>query len=92
MPDTPPTSPRIKKRQRWLTGLLLGVWLLTSFGPSFFARELSFQLWGWPIHFWMAAQGSILLFMFIVVLYAWLMNRWEAQEAAFKAQTLKAKD
>jgi putative solute:sodium symporter small subunit len=29
----------------------------------------------------MAAQGSILLFICIVVIYAWLMNRWEAQEA-----------
>jgi putative solute:sodium symporter small subunit len=30
----------------------------------------------------MAAQGSILMFICIVVIYAWLMNRWEAQEAA----------
>jgi len=37
---------------------------------------------GWPLYFWMAAQGSILLFICIVVIYAWLMNRWEAQEVA----------
>jgi putative solute:sodium symporter small subunit len=30
----------------------------------------------------MAAQGSILVFIIIVVVYAWLMNRWESQEAA----------
>jgi len=34
------------------------------------------------LYFWMAAQGSILFFICIVVIYAWLMNRWEAQEAA----------
>jgi putative solute:sodium symporter small subunit len=37
---------------------------------------------GWPLYFWMAAQGSVLVFVAIVVLYAWLMNRWEAEEAA----------
>ena len=36
---------------------------------------------GWPIYFWMAAQGSVLVFVAIVVIYAWLMNRWEAEEA-----------
>jgi uncharacterized membrane protein len=30
----------------------------------------------------MAAQGSVLVFVAIVVVYAWLMNRWEAQEVA----------
>jgi uncharacterized membrane protein len=29
----------------------------------------------------MAAQGAILVFIGIVVVYAFLMNRWEAQEA-----------
>jgi cation/acetate symporter len=40
------------------------------------------MVWGWPLYFWMAAQGSILFFICIVVVYAWLMNRWEAQETA----------
>lgn len=75
-------SPALKKRQRRLTAVLLLVWAATSFGPGFFARSLSFELWGWPFYFWMAAQGSILIFLFIVVLYAWLMNRWEAEESA----------
>jgi putative solute:sodium symporter small subunit len=69
-------------KKRILTAVLLMVWLLVSFGPSFFARDLSVIVRGWPLYFWMAAQGSILLFICIVVIYAWLMNRWEAQEAA----------
>ena len=40
------------------------------------------MVWGWPLYFWMAAQGSILLFICIVIVYAWLVNRWEAQESA----------
>jgi putative solute:sodium symporter small subunit len=70
------------QKKRILTAVLLLVWLLISFGPSFFARDLSVIIGGWPLYFWMAAQGSILLFICIVVIYAWLMNRWEAQEAA----------
>ena len=70
------------RKKRILTAVLLLVWLLVSFGPSFFARDLSVMVGGWPLYFWMAAQGSILLFICIVVIYAWLMNRWEAQEAA----------
>jgi putative solute:sodium symporter small subunit len=69
-------------KKRILTWVLLLAWLLISFGPSFFARDLSMMVWGWPLYFWMAAQGSILLFICIVVVYAWLMNRWEAQEIA----------
>jgi putative solute:sodium symporter small subunit len=68
-------------KKRVLTTVLLILWLLVSFGPSFFARDLSILVWGWPLHFWMAAQGSVLLFIGIVVIYAGLMNRWEAQEA-----------
>ncbi|WP_396441906.1 DUF4212 domain-containing protein [Limnohabitans sp.] len=70
------------QKKRILTAVLLLVWLLVSFGPSFFARDLSVMVRGWPLYFWMAAQGSILMFICIVVIYAWLMNRWEAQEAA----------
>lgn len=75
-------STALKKRQRRLKLSLLALWLVVSFGPTYWARTLSFEVWGWPFHFWMAAQGSILVFLTIVVVYAWLMNRWEAQEAA----------
>jgi putative solute:sodium symporter small subunit len=79
-PVTPSTS--LKKRQIRLTALLLAVWAFASFGLPFWARDLSFDLWGRPFHFWMAAQGALLVFLLIVAVYAWLMNRWEAQEAA----------
>jgi putative solute:sodium symporter small subunit len=74
-------SPALQRRKKRLTVLLLCIWLAVSFGPTFFARTLSFEIGGWPVHFWMAAQGAILVFIGIVVVYAFLMNRWEAQEA-----------
>ena len=82
MADDPTPSPRLKKRQLRLTVVLFLVWAVASFGPGFLARSLSFEVLGWPFHFWMAAQGSILIFLAIVVIYARLMNRWEAEELA----------
>jgi putative solute:sodium symporter small subunit len=80
MHDKPAPSPTLRSRQKRLTAVVLGVWLLASFGPSFFARELAFEVLGSPFYFWMAAQGSILVFIAIVVVYAVLMNHWEAQD------------
>lgn len=71
----------LRRRQKRLSAFLLLVWLLASFGPSFFARELTFDVLGSPFYFWMAAQGSVLVFIAIVAIYAVLMNRWEAQAA-----------
>lgn len=82
MPEVQVHSPALRRRKRRLTAVLLCVWLVVSFGPAFFARTLSFEMGGWPLHFWMAAQGAVLVFIGIVVVYAFLMNRWEAQEAS----------
>lgn len=61
---------------RILTGLL-GVWAFTSFGCSiFFADFLDrFRLGGFRLGFWMAQQGSIYVFVVLIWLYVWLMNR-----------------
>ena len=53
-----------------VTALLLLVWLLVTFGVSYFARELSFSFFGWPFSFWMAAQGSLVIYCLIVWFYA----------------------
>ena len=58
-----------------LKGGLLAVWAALSFGVCFFARDLSFMAGGWPFGYWMAAQGSVLGFIAIVVIYAIVMRR-----------------
>jgi putative solute:sodium symporter small subunit len=73
---------KLRFRKRVLTAVLLSLWLSVNFVLPFFARDLSFNVWGWPLHFWLSAQGSLLVFLAIVVVYAWLVNRWEAQFAA----------
>lgn len=59
------------KKLRSLTFILLGIWLAVSFSIIFFARELSgLILFGWPVSFYMAAQGSILIYLLLIAVYA----------------------
>jgi len=63
-------------RLRWI---LLLIWGSVTFGVAFFARDLSFNVLDKPFGFWMAAQGSVLMFLAITWVYALLVNRWEKQ-------------
>jgi hypothetical protein len=63
-------------RLRWI---LLLIWGSTTLGVAFFARDLSFKVLEKPFGFWMAAQGSLLIFLAITWIYALLVNRWEQQ-------------
>jgi putative solute:sodium symporter small subunit len=70
-------------------GLLL-LWALVSFGGTYFARDLQLLVFGsWPLGYWIAAQGAVLVFIVIVVAYGWAMNRFERQDAE-RAQALEA--
>ncbi|UGQ45839.1 DUF4212 domain-containing protein [Massilia endophytica] len=63
-------------RTRKMTLWLLGVWLTTSFCAVFFARELTgLSIFGWPVSFYLAAQGASLVYLAIIGLYAWRMRR-----------------
>lgn len=65
-------------RVRGLTALLLLLWAAASFGVVFEARRLTFSFFGWPFSFWWAAQGALLVFLALVAVYAWAMNRLDA--------------
>jgi putative solute:sodium symporter small subunit len=65
-----------------LTAGLLLLWALVTFGLPFFVLNLRFQWLGGPFSFWMAAQGSLLVYLAIVAVYGWAMNRWDASAVA----------
>jgi putative solute:sodium symporter small subunit len=63
-------------RTRRLTWQLLLVWFLATFGIIFFARELSnFTFFGWPLSFYLAAQGAVIFYTAIVAFYAYKMRK-----------------
>lgn len=65
-------------RSRSLTVWLLALWFLSTLVTVFFARELGrINLFGWPVSFYMAAQGLPLLYLGIVAFHARRMHRLE---------------
>ena len=66
------------RRTRRLTATLLALWLATCFCTVFFARELAqVTVFGWPLSFYMAAQGASLVCLAIIGAYAWRMRRYD---------------
>ena len=69
-----------------LTGLLLALWFGVSFGVSYCARELSFNFFGWPFSFWMAAQGSLVVYCVIVWFYAQYMEKLDLEHGVQESE------
>lgn len=60
------------RKTRSLTLVLLGVWVIITFGFAWFARDLNeFSLFGFPLGFYMAAQGTLVIYLFLI----WIYNR-----------------
>jgi putative solute:sodium symporter small subunit len=58
-----------------VTAKLMGVWFVVTFVVSFFARDLNFNFFGWPFSFWMASQGSLIIYVLIIWYYESYMNK-----------------
>ena len=58
-------------------GLLLSVWFLVSYGFGIlFVEQLDrIRLGGFKLGFWFAQQGSIYVFVVLIFVYVFLMNR-----------------
>ena len=58
-------------------GILLGIWFVTSFLCSIvFVEQLDkIQIGGFRLGFYIAQQGSIWIFVELIFVYTWLMNR-----------------
>lgn len=70
----PVILPKPDPRRLRLQAVLLLLWALAAFGVMFFARDLqSLQVCGWPLGYWLASQGIVLIFMAIVLVYALVM-------------------
>ncbi|HWT72832.1 MAG TPA: DUF4212 domain-containing protein [Oxalicibacterium sp.] len=67
---------------RRLTAWLSAIWLIATFCVIFFARDLHHvSLFGWPLSFYMAAQGILLIYVSLVGIYAWRMHRLDQGHA-----------
>jgi putative solute:sodium symporter small subunit len=70
------------RRTRRVTGVLAALWLATTFCTVFYARDLAgLSLFGWPLSFYLAAQGASLIYLAIIGVYAWTMRRIDRRYA-----------
>ena len=72
----------LNKYSYWKSNLkivssLLIVWFLVSFGAGIIFSDTldKIKIGGFQLGFWFAQQGSILIFVLLIVIYCFLMNR-----------------
>ena len=77
-----PDSPQERRQAYWrenltIMAVLLVVWFVVSYLLSIvFVDDLNeYTLGGFPLGFWIAEQGSLYVFVALIFIYVWLMNR-----------------
>ena len=77
-----PDSPQERRQAYWrenltIMAVLLIVWFVVSYLLSIvFVDDLNkYTLGGFPLGFWIAEQGSLYVFVTLIFIYVWLMNR-----------------
>jgi putative solute:sodium symporter small subunit len=62
-----------------ITAILLALWFIVTFVIGWYARDLSFNFFGWPFAFWVGAQGALVLYVWIIWYYASYMNKLDKE-------------
>ncbi|MAS54833.1 MAG: hypothetical protein CMH83_11110 [Nocardioides sp.] len=64
-----------------LMAVLLSIWALVSFGAGIiFVEPLNeITMAGFPLGFWFSQQGSILVFVALIAVYVWRMDKLDAE-------------
>jgi putative solute:sodium symporter small subunit len=74
-----------KHKQYWrrnlkLTGVLLAIWFVVTFVVGWFARDLqSVVILGFPLPFFISAQGALLVYLLLVGYYAYCMRKLDRE-------------
>jgi putative solute:sodium symporter small subunit len=68
------------RKNLFITALLLFIWFVATFVEGWYARELnSITFLGFPLGFYMSAQGSLIIYVVIIGFYAWYMNKLDRE-------------
>jgi putative solute:sodium symporter small subunit len=78
-------QPSAKHQEYWrknlqITVILLAVWFVATFVEGWYARELnSMTFLGFPLGFYMSAQGSLIIYVIIIGIYALYMKKLDKE-------------
>ncbi len=82
MPTPPSRRTAYWSRNLRYLAVLLSIWFVVSFGFGILLAERLDQIripgTGFPLGFWFAQQGSIYVFVVLIFVYVWLMNRLDS--------------
>lgn len=63
-----------------ISAILLAIWFVVTYVASYFAPQLNhITFFGFPLGFYMGAQGSLIVYLIIIVYYAAYMNRLDKE-------------
>jgi putative solute:sodium symporter small subunit len=74
-----------KMREYWrrnlrITAVLLIIWFIVTYVAAFYAPQLNkFKFLGFPLGFYMGAQGSLIIYVIIIFYYAIKMNKLDRE-------------
>ncbi len=74
-----------KHREYWrrnlnITIVLLAIWFVVTYVVAYFARPLAeINFFGWPLSFYMGAQGSLIVYLIIIAYYARKMRQLDIE-------------
>lgn len=87
-PSTSSEETRSRRAEYWrrnirYVAILLAVWFIVSYGFGILLAEplnaVTIPGTGFPLGFWFAQQGSIYVFVALIFVYVWLMNRLDRE-------------
>ena len=68
------------KKTRRLTFILLFFWIFVTFGLTWFSRSINeVVILGFPLGFYMAAQGALVIYLLIIWWYNRQMKKLDAE-------------
>jgi putative solute:sodium symporter small subunit len=63
-----------------ITAILMAIWFVATFVEAWYARELNaYTFLGFPLGFYMSAQGSLIIYVVIIGVYARYMNKLDKE-------------
>ncbi len=63
-----------------ITAVLLSIWFVVTFVEGWYARELNaITFLGFPLGFYMSAQGSLVIYVVIIWIYANYMGKLDKE-------------
>lgn len=69
-----------KKNVYYLT-ILLSIWFVSSYGAAIIFKDSldTIKIGGFKLGFWFAQQGAIYIFVILIFVYMYLMNKLDAE-------------